>query len=298
MEKVSNSILLKAVLSAIYNAASRRTSAKYADEAIGSTIKTLERKFDFLKFVYINPKGVTDGDFAISVSSDIDSVNPVIMGKALEALIRVVYNDLSEEAGLYLITELKQLAGEDITRAITDWEADLDQVQLEQHHAFRRRDRKKAISDAARGGVSSLKSPESLIGYGWGDVSHWKHEPGSKFCTLFDKRGDVLDRLNLDRIIQNYVERLSGFKDVDPREIEKETAIYEKEYELLKLLLERDMDAETAMNLLHITREDLNKIIRKLSEMEMLQYINYDTMELTEVGIGYLTKKDKIKNKF
>ena len=37
------------------------------------------------------------------------------MGKALEALIRVVYNDLSEEAGLYLITELKQLAGEDIT---------------------------------------------------------------------------------------------------------------------------------------------------------------------------------------
>ena len=108
----------------------------------------------------------------------------------------------------------------------------------------------------------------------------------------------MLDRLNLDRIIQNYVERLSGFKDVDPREIEKETAIYEKEYELLKLLLERDMDAETAMNLLHITREDLNKIIRKLSEMEMLQYINYDTMELTEVGIGYLTKKDKIKNKF
>ena len=106
MEKVSNSILLKAVLSAIYNAASRRTSAKYADEAIGSTIKTLERKFDFLKFVYINPKGVTDGDFAISVSSDIDSVNPVIMGKALEALIRVVYNDLSEEAGLYLITSL------------------------------------------------------------------------------------------------------------------------------------------------------------------------------------------------
>ena len=295
MEKVPNSILLKSVLSAIYNAASRRTSSKYADEAIGSTIKTLEKKFDFFKFVYINPRNVADGEFAISVSSEIDSINPIIMGKALEALIRVVYNDLSEEAGLYLITELKQLAGEDITRVIEDWEADLDQVQLEQHHAFRRRDRKKAISEAARGGVSTLKPPENLIGYGWGDVSHWKHEPGSKFCTLFDKRGNVLDRLNLDSIIQNYVERLSGYKDVDPREIEKESAVYEKEYELLKLLLERDMDAETAMTLLHITRDDLNNIIRKLSEMEMLQYINYDTIELTDVGIGYITKKEKIK---
>ena len=295
MEKVPNSILLKSVLSAIYNAASRRTSSKYADEAIGSTIKTLEKKFDFFKFVYINPRNVADGEFVISVSSEIDSINPIIMGKALEALIRVVYNDLSEEAGLYLITELKQLAGEDITRVIEDWEADLDQVQLEQHHAFRRRDRKKAISEAAIGGVSTLKPPENLIGYGWGDVSHWKHEPGSKFCTLFDKRGNVLDRLNLDSIIQNYVERLSGYKDVDPREIEKESAVYEKEYELLKLLLERDMDAETAMTLLHITRDDLNNIIRKLSEMEMLQYINYDTIELTDVGIGYITKKEKIK---
>jgi hypothetical protein len=134
-----------------------------------------------------------------------------------------------------------------------------------------------------------------LIGYGWGDVSHWKHEPGSKYCTLYDKKGNVLDRLNIDRIIQNYIERLSGYIDVDPREIEKETAVVEKEYELLKLLLERDMDAETAMTLLHITKDGLNDMIRKLSQMEMLQYIDFNTIELTDVGIGYLSKKDKTK---
>ena len=60
MEKVKNSVLLKSVLTSIYNVASRRTSAKSADEAIGSTIKTLERKYDFLKFVDINPRSVTD----------------------------------------------------------------------------------------------------------------------------------------------------------------------------------------------------------------------------------------------
>lgn len=293
MEEISNSILLKSVLSAIYNVASRRTSAKSADETLGSTIKTLERKYDFLKFVEINPKGVTDGDFAITVSPLIDSINPEVIGKAIEALIRVIYNDLSAEAGLYFVTELKELAGDDISRAVLDTDADLDQVQLEQHYAYRRRERKKAISEAARGGISSLRKPENLIGYGWGEVSHWKHDSGSKYCTIYDKKGHVLDRLNLDRIIQNYVERLSGYIDVDPREIEKEAGLYEKEYELLKLLLERDMDAETAMVQLHITREELNGMIQKLSQMEMLTYIDFNTVELTDVGIGYLSKKEK-----
>jgi hypothetical protein len=295
MEKVKNSVLLQSILTSIYNVSSRRTSAKSADEAIGSTIKTLERKYDFFKYVNINQKGITNGDFAISVSSDIDSVNSAIMGKAIEALIRIVYNDLSAEAGLYFITELKELAGDDVSRAIMDTEADLDQVQLEQHYAYRRRERKKAIRAAAKGGISAMKKPENLIGYMWSDVSHWKHEPGSKYCTLYDKKGNVLDRLNIDRIIQNYIERLSGYIDVDPREIEKEVAVYEKEYELLKLLLKRDMDAETAMTFLHISRDELNNMIRKLTQMEMLQYIDYNTIELTDVGIGYLSKKDKTK---
>jgi hypothetical protein len=297
MEKLRNSVLLKAVLTSIYNVASRRTSEKFADETIGSTIKTLERKYNFLRYVDINKGNVTDGDFAINISSDIDTVNPVLMGKAIEALIRVVYNDLSSEAGLYFITELKELAGDEITRAIMNCDADLDQVQLEQHYAYRRREKKKAISVSIRDGISSHGFPKNLIGYGWNNVSHWTHEPGSKFCTLYDKQGYVLDRLNLDRIIQNYVERLSGYIDVDPREIEKETKVYAKDYELLKLLLERDMDAETAIHKLNISRNELNNMIRKLSQMEMLQYIDYNTIELTDVGVGYLSKskKDKIK---
>jgi Mn-dependent DtxR family transcriptional regulator len=75
--------------------------------------------------------------------------------------------------------------------------------------------------------------------------------------------------------------------------LEKETNIYAKEYDLLKLLLERDMDAETAMHMLNITRKELNKIISKLAEMEMLQYVDHNTIELTDAGVGYLTKKEK-----
>ena len=295
MDQIRNSVLLRSVLTAIYNVASRRTSEKFADEAIGSTIKTLERKYNFLKYVENSQKDVTSGDFAISISSEIDNISPIIVGRAIEALIRVVYNDIDGEAGLYFVKELSELAGDDVTRAITDREVDLDQVQLEQHYAYRRKERKKAIMDAARGGVTTQTLPQNLLGYDWGEVSHWKHEPGSKFCVLYDKKGNVLDRLNLDRIIQNYVERLSGYVDVDIHDIESEAAIYEKEYDLLKLLLERDMDAETAKHMLNISQDELNNMIRKLSQMEMLQYVSYDTIELTDVGIGYLSKKEKKK---
>jgi hypothetical protein len=294
MEKLKNSILLKSVLTSIFNTASRRTSTRSASEVMGSSIKTLERKFDFFKYVYINSESGS-GDFSISISPVIDSVSPEEIGRAIEALIRVIYNDLSEEAGLYFVTELKELAGEDVSKAIMECEADIDQVQLEQHYAYRRRERKKAIREAAKGGVSTLSKQENLIGYGWGEVAHWKHEPGSKYCTLYDKRGNVLDKLNLDNIIKNYVERLSGYMDVDTRNIEKEASIFEKEYKLLKMMLERDMDAEVAMVQLKVNRNELNNMIKKLSEMEMIHYIDFHTLELTESGIGYISKKEKKK---
>lgn len=294
MDELKNSVLMKYVLKALYNVASRRTSAKTADETIGSSIKTLERKFDFLRYVHINQADITEGGYAVSVSPNIDEVPPNRFGAAIEALIRVVYNDLSSDAGLYFVTELKEYAGEDIMRRIQEeFNVDLDQIQLEQHYAYRRMERRKQIAEAIKTGQLDKRRPQNLLGYTWSNVAYWKHEPGSKFCTLYDKQGRPLDRLNLDRIIQNYVEKLSGYTEVDFKEIEKEAVLYEKEYQLLKLLLERDMDAETAMHKLNITREELNNIIQKLAQMEMLHYVSFDTLELTETGITYLNKKSK-----
>jgi len=294
LEKLKNSVMMKYIINALYNVASRRTSSKMADETIGSSIKTLERKFDFLRYVHIDQSEITEGGYAVSVSPDIDNLPENRLAPAVEALIRVVYNDLSEDAGLYFVTELKEYAGEEITRRMQqELNIDFDQIQLEQHYAFRRQERRKQIAEAIRSGKIDKRRPQNLIGYTWKNVSYWKHEPGSKYCTLYDKQGNSLDRLNLDRIIQNYVEKLSGNTDIDIREIEKQAEIYEKEYQLLQLMLERDMDADSAMHKLGLSRDELNNMIRKLAKMELLQYINFDTLELTETGISYLSKKEK-----
>jgi len=294
MKQIKNSVLIEIVLKAIYSVSSRRTSAKLAEEALGSTLRALEGKYDFLKYVTIQPSALSEGGLNIRVSPEIDSINPELVGKSIESIIRVVYNDINAEAGLFFITELKKYAGDDIAKNIKDFFVDLDQIQVEQHYAYNRRERKKAIAEGVVGGKLG-KKPESLIGYSWGDVSHWKHEPGSLYCTIYDKGGKVLDRINLDAIIQNYVERLSTYKDADPKQLEREARIYEKEYELLRLMFERDMNADTASSILRITKDELNKMIRKLSNMEMVQYVTYDTVELTNIGIGYVSKKEKKK---
>jgi hypothetical protein len=298
MESWKNSILLESVLKALHTVASRRTSTRMADETIGSSIKTLENKYDFLKFVNTGgTKSISQSDFAVSVSPEINTVSPKRIGKAIEALIRVVYNDLGNEAGLYFIKEFKEHTGEQITRMINKLDVDLDQIQLEQHYTFRRQERKKQIQKMASTGRLGSKQPDNLLGYTWDSVSSWRHEPGNKYCTLYDKQGKIIDRLNLDKIIQNYVEKLSGYIDVDPYEIERETQLYEKEYKLLKMMLERDMDTETAQHMLNVSRNELNNMIKKLSEMEMLQFVSFDTIEITETGIGFINKKEKDKEK-
>lgn len=290
---MKNSVLLNDVIKSIYEVASRRTSSNFADETIGSSIRTLEGKYDFLKHVKITTKDFSSGGLAINVTDDVNNVHPSLVGKAIEAIIRVVYNDLNEEAGLYFISELKQIAGDEITLGIIERNVDLEQVQMEQHYAHRRRDRKKAIQKAIETGATEISKPENLLGYTWSNVSKWKTEQGGKFCILYDKNGKALDRLNLDRIVQNYVEKLSSFTDADPKEVEKQTRIYEKEYNLLKLMLEKDMDAEVAIRELNISKQELNDIIKKLSSMEILHYVDHQTIELTDVGVSYLSKKEE-----
>jgi len=293
MDNMKNSTLLKSVLKALYTVAGRRTSSRLADKTIGTCVKTLEETYDFLKYVQIENQTASGNTFDVDVSSAIDYVEPDRIGKAIESMIRVVYTDLDEDAGLYFISELKKYAGDEITSEIINHDVDLAQLQVEQHHFFKRLERKKTLS--GENGPDSEKEVVNTLGYTWSNVSSWKHEPGSNYCTLYDKQGNVMDKLNLDTIIQSYVEKLSGYSGALPGEYEDKINVYEKEYKLLELMYSQDMDAESAAATLHITEEELNQMIQKLTKIEMLQYISYDVVELTDAGLSYLSKKEEKK---
>lgn len=291
MGMYKNSYVLGEILRSLYHVAGRRTTETFAAKVIGSIIKTLEQKHEFLLFVRIDDRGKLIDDEVIAISPEIDSVEPERVGRAIEAIIRIVYMDIIGKAGLFFIAELKRRAGDDLMNALLDYGVDLASLQIEQHYLYRSRERKKAKLGKGR------TSEVSLLGYTWKNVASWKYDPGKKSCVLYNREGEVLDNLHLESIIENYVKNLSDEISEIPDELEKKIDVKEKEFELLKMLQSRDMDAETAIALLHITKQQFDNIVKKLLEYEFLQYISYNIIELTELGISYITKREEALEK-
>jgi len=278
MSHPKNSDVVKCTLQSLCTVAGRRSSEKFANNVINAIIKTLERKYIFLKYVKIEAESSTD---SIVVSPQIDSFELSEVCKAVGAVIRVVQLDLKDTAGLFLIKEFEKYAGEEVISTIINNGVDLDIMQLEQQHFHSQRRKKKFIA----GDVS-------LLGYTWGDVSSWKYDDRNKVCVLYNKAGGVLDQLNLDVIIKNHIDELTKIDEDEFQENAKEKIeLSEKEFKLLKMMHSQDIDVEMAVALLHMSREELDQMIRKLTRIEMLRHIDFDVVTLTEVGISYLAEK-------
>jgi len=282
-----NSYILGEILRSLFHVAGRRTTQGFAAKVIGSIIKTLQQRYEFLKYVEIKEAGEFSEDEAVQISSEIDDIDRETVGRAIEAIVRVVYMDIIGKAGLFFIAELKRRASEDLITELQSFGVDLASLQVEQHYLYRSRERKKRKS--GKGAAGDV----SLLGYTWKNVSSWKYDPSQKTCVLYSKDGDVLDNLHLDTIIESYVKNLSENLEEIPGELEEKIDISDKEFQLLDMLRNRDMDAESAMNLLHVSKQEFESMVRKLLENELLQYTSYNVIELTEIGISYLSERGK-----
>jgi len=288
MGKYTNSYVLGEILRALYHVAGRRTTNSFAAKVIGSIIKTLEQKYIFLKHIRIEETGAMIEDEVIAISPEIDSIDRELMGRAIEAIVRVVYMDIIGKAGLFFIAELKRRAGDEMMDELRNFGVDLASLQIEQHYLYRSRERKKSKVKKPHGDVS-------LLGYTWKNVASWKYDQRRQVCVLYNKSGEVLDTLNLDSIIEDYVKNLSDSLEEVPEEIEKEFRPSSKEYNLLKMLQSHDMDAETAIHQLHVSQEEFNIMVKRLLENELLQYTSFNVIELTEIGLSYISKKEQEK---
>jgi hypothetical protein len=278
-----NSYVLGGIIRALYHVAGRRTTEGFAAKVIGSIIKTLEQKYSFLKHVKIIEVGELTEEEIIVIEEEIDLIDKAMIGKAIEAIIRIAYMDIIGKAGLFFIAEIKRRTGDELINDLSIFGVDLAVLQIEQHYLYRSRERRK------RRGKKTSTDDVSLLGYTWKNVGSWKYDETKGNCILYNKDGEELDNLHLESIIENYVKDLSeDLKDVAGDLDQKSVDISEKELQLLQMLRTRDMDSDTALVLLRVTKDEFNSIIRKLLENELLQYTSYNVIELTEIGINYL----------
>lgn len=289
MSEFKNSDVVRQVLKATLVVAGRRTLDSFAVKVVKTVVKTLDREFDFLKYVEIKDAVYSEMDEIVTVTSDLDSIEPSKIGKAIDIVLREVYIELIDEAGLYFISELKEYIGEKYVLAIKNLGVDLDDIQSEQHQLYSLQDRKKSgpTIETEMGQKAERIDDAKLLDYTWNDVSNWEYD--NNVVSLYGDEGDLLDKLHLDMLIEDYVNRYTKDKEAIPTS--KMFEIDEKEHEFLQMLRSRDMDIELAKVLLHISREKLDNMVQKLLELEMLQHISFNEVKLTEKGINYLLGK-------
>ncbi len=293
MAEIKNSEVIGGILRTLYMVASRRTSQTFAATVIGAIIKTLEQNYDFLRYINIENLEYTNSEIVINISNEIDTVEPTKIGTAVEAIIRIVYMDLVGKTGLFFMKELKEQAGEQIIAELRNFGVDLALLQTEQRYMHRQhRKKKQQVQMKKMSEGMEHRDDVSLLGYSWKNVGSWKYDPLQKTCVLYSKEGKELDRLNLDTIIESYVTNLTDEYEDPSSEYEADVMLTEKEIELLKMLHSRDMDAEVASVVLHVSKIEFEHIVKKLLQNELLHYVSYNEIELTEEGIRILSETE------
>jgi hypothetical protein len=180
---------------------------------------------------------------------------------------------------------------------LRNYGVDLALLQTEQRYMHRQHRKKKQEAHERKSNSDTMKHHDdvSLLGYSWKNVGSWQYDPLQKTCVLYSKEGRELDRLNLDTIIESYITNLTDEYDDPSSSYEEEVTLTDKEIELLKILYTRDMDAETATVVLHVSKIEFEHIVRKLLQSELLHYVSFNEIELTEEGVSFLSEKQNEK---
>ncbi len=208
MNKCTNAYVLEKIMYGLYNTAGRRTTFNFAIAIMDTITRTLEQRYDFLKYLIF--KIQSDSEDVININSNINFADPVKVGKAIEAIVKVVCMDLHEKAGLYFINELKKNTDQDVITCLNTMGVDLELLQIQQRYIYRQNKRIEAISKDKINESDYIKhEKKSILNYTWEDVSNCEYDPKNKTCTIYDKNGNVLDHLDLNLIVKNYIKCLS-----------------------------------------------------------------------------------------
>jgi len=101
--------------------------------AIDTVLKKVDAKFNFLKYVKIDSTRYSDGINAISIMANIDDVNSLDMGRAIQKLLEEIIKTLGDAGGQYFIDEFKNSLEKCYLVQIEEMGVNLHIVQLRQN---------------------------------------------------------------------------------------------------------------------------------------------------------------------
>ena len=218
MSKLSNVEIMASVLTNICNILSNRTSQSFSVSLLDTIIRALNNKFNFLRFIKFNIKDPTKE--LISVSSEINSIDPVLIGRAIESIIQIICLDLKEKAGIYFIKEIIKNSSESLLGELVRSGIDLDILKVQQNYIYNQQKRIKKLIESKEGTSEYIKK-KGLLNYSWENISDCKYDGNSRVCKIIGKDGNVLDTLDLDKMVNEYLMELTESKKIFPQNTHK-----------------------------------------------------------------------------
>ena len=128
---IDNSEVMRKVLMTLLNISGRKTTEGHAVYVMDSLINTLKDKYDFLKHIQVSDTRFIEDGASISVMSDVNSVSPNEIGKAIQSIIVTMNEKLGRDAGHFFIKEISASIGDEYYTTIGEMGVDLSLMQLE-----------------------------------------------------------------------------------------------------------------------------------------------------------------------
>jgi len=206
MTDVSNVDIVKDIATNLCNVVGNRTTRNFGVAIVDIITNTLKQRYDFLKYIRYH----TDHnavDFVI-VNTKINSIDPMLVGRAIEAIIKVICLDLRDKAGLNFINDIEKNINENVRSGLNNIGVDLALLKVQQQYLYRQQKRIKSAQGFKYHTTTSDK--KSLLDYSWDNVSDCVYNAINRTCSLIDKDGNLLDKIDLDKIVDQHLRNLTG----------------------------------------------------------------------------------------
>ncbi|HDQ16040.1 MAG TPA: hypothetical protein ENN45_03175 [Bacteroidetes bacterium] len=131
MPQFENKEIIGRLLKSTIGVIGRRTSEAYANVVIGEVVVDLAGTYDFLKYVKISGKQYTELFDLVQIDDQINSVEIVQIGKAVNSFMKLIAKSMGKDAGYYFIKEIKEDLPTDFELVLHDIGLDFDYLQSE-----------------------------------------------------------------------------------------------------------------------------------------------------------------------
>ncbi|UCD14392.1 MAG: hypothetical protein JSW60_02975 [Thermoplasmatales archaeon] len=129
MPNLKNSEIIGHMLQILVSKIGRRTSEGFAVVTIDNILKELEQEYSFLKYIKIKNMLYYDKIDAVSVMSDINSVEPTKFYRAIKDIIKMTVRNLDRNAGFYFINEFQKAIDDNVDLALKENDIDLGLIK-------------------------------------------------------------------------------------------------------------------------------------------------------------------------